>query len=388
MCLQQPAMVDTTPIKTVYNILEEDLGISIWTSESRLKTTRVSKECTFIHSSDFRAQTYVLGHFLFGDLRTSKNLPLYFLQASGNVVDDTHPFDIIQTMLHLMTCANLNLEIMGEPSVFRDSGSLYLWGTDHHKQIMHYPIKLLDVRAKEVCSSLIANGKFNSNSVDTLTNSLIIHQFEMNEQLQLVYNHWKPLILSLFLWHLRNDINHIKKYRDVTREIEQMIHLMCRHGLEKPLDDDGEKYSSNGFFSHKLPGENEKDPMYQLSVRKRFPPEIPKIEGNYDIVVNGKRLSRKRKSPNISIRRIYGLEAHILSSCWDISKETSVKDLVYRVYPLLVGHIYPRAFTFRLGKHPPELEEEAKKAEMEMLRKQERLMENVGLFRGEIYYPY
>lgn len=384
-------MVDTTPIRDIYDIMEEKMDLSIWVGEQELPPIRVSKECAIIGNAPPNIQSYIFAHCLFGDPRNINILPMFFLQASGNVIDNTHPFDVIQTMLHLMVCSDITLEIKGERSHYRDSCIIYPWGSSHLRQILHFPVKRLDVRGKEACASLLAHGYFTQTSIDTGTNSVTNHTFIYNEYIQRIYNHWKPLIITLFLWRILDDVHYISSIRDVSPELSQLIHHICKHGLSPPDS------KSNGFFSYKVPNESkESTTLEEIRLPETPPPDVPNISGNYDILLPwaprsmGKesRDSLANKTGQISIRRMYGKNALLLSRCWDIATTHTFKDIFEGLFTLLSGRIYTRAFTYRLGAPPPEYKEEVERIEREIHKAKERSKDFSGDYPGEVLYHY
>lgn len=383
--------------------MEETLNLSIWDGEHQIPTTRISKECGIISNSAPDIQSYVLSHCLFGDPKTIKVLPSFFFQATGNVVDNTHPFDIIQTALHLMICGNITMEIKGERSYYRDSCVLYPWGTTHLRQILHFPLKRLDIRGKEACGALLANGHFSQTSVDTSTNSITNHSFLHNAYIQKVYDHWKPLIVSLFLWAMKDDVNYIAPIRDIRKEIDQLMMLMCNHGMKEPPPND-KKLTSNGFFTYKVPREDDYDDDHDKYIKKgrekmktihlpeKMAPDVPFTLGNYDVRLpwqsESSHITNEKDCGQITVRRLYGENATFLLNCWNLVKSSTFKDIFEGLFALLCGKIYPRALTFRVGSPPPSLLGKAKQIEMEMEEEEERNKEAIGEYPGEIFYHY
>jgi len=385
-------MVDTTPIREIYDIMEEKMNLSIWAGEKELPPIRVSRECAIIGSAPPNIQSYVFSHCLFGDPSTINILPMFFLQASGNVIDNTHPFDVIQTMLHLMVCGSITLEIKGERSQYRDSCIIYPWGSTHLRQILHFPVKRLDVRGKEACGALLAHGYFTQTSIDTGTNSITNHSFMYNEYIQRIYDHWKPLNITLFLWRILDDVEYISSIRDVKPELTQLIHLMCKHGLPSP------ESTSNGFFTYRVPTSDGEDStsLEEIHLPETLPPDVSRIAGNYDVVLprvqrsvrSGRETIPKNKTGDISIKRMYGDDALLLSDCWDMATTHTFKDIFEGLFTLLSGRIYTRAFTYRLGPPPLEYKEEAENIEQERQKAEERKKDFSGDYPGEILYHY
>jgi len=392
VCVKVLFMVDTTPIRDVYDKMEESMDLSIWEGEHQMQSTRIAKECGIVSNSSPDRQTYVLAHCLFGDPKTMRILPAFFLQASGNVVDNTHPFDTIQIMLHLMISSKITLEIKGERSYYRDSAVIYPWGTSHLRQILHFPVRRLDIRGKEACATLLAHGAFTQTSVDTSTNSITNYIFLYNEYIQTVYDHWKPLLISLFLWFLKDDIEYISELRDVRKEIDQLFTLMCEHGFSEPPPEEG-PLKSNGYFTFRVPKDKEGKEMKEIRLPEKASPSVPAIKGNYDVVFPWQNDSLEKKksrssSGTITIRRLYGKDARLLFDCWNLAKTCTFSSLFEGLTVLLSAKIYPRALTFRFGDPQPEFEREVKCKEEEMEDEEEKKKDQTGDYPGEIFYHY
>lgn len=381
-------MEDTTPISEIYDIFEEKMGLSPWVNETDIQPINVAEECGRISNSTPVVQSYMLAHSLFGDPRTLKRLSAFFLESSGNVVDNTHPFDVIQIMLQLLVCSRINMEVVGDIIHYRDSAVLYPWGTTHLRQILHFPVKLLDIRGKEAIGALLAKRHFTQTKVDTSTNSLYVSTFLYNRNIQRVYDHWKPIIVALFLWLVKDDLDHISPIRDVREEFNKLITLICRHGLSEPPEEE-KKLKSNGFFTFTIPPQDgEKEPT-TMELPEKPSPNVPNTLGNYEIILPWETTKKVPKDyGNITIRRMYGDDARLLSYCWEMALTRDYDTLFEDVFTLLVGKIYPRALTFRVGPPPEHLSEEKRAIEEEMEEKEEKKKEIYGEYPGEVFYYY
>ena len=163
---------------------------------------------------------------------------------------------------------------------------------------------------------------------------------------------------------------------------------MCKHDIPAP------EASSNGFFTHKIPVKVEDRLEWkEIHLPERPPPDVPRISGNYDVVLpyatrSGVKSTPKDKPGNISIRRMYGKDARLLSTCWDIATTHTFNEIFEKIFTLLSGKIYTRAFTYRLGPPPPEYEEEASRIETKRKKAEERRKDFCGDYPGEMFYHY
>ncbi len=377
-------------IRDIYDKMENDLELSLWAGEQDLPPKRVSRECTIVSNSDPNIQSYILAHYMFGDPKSILAFSMFCLQASGNVVDNTHPFDVLQTMIHLLVFGNITLEVKGEISHFRDTCILYPWGTTHLRKLLHFPIRRLDTRGKQACASLLSARIFAHTNKDTSTNSVSANVFSFNEYVQKVYDHWKPLHIALFLWRVMDDVKYISKIRDLSGDISKMIELMCRHGLSQPPS----PLKSNGFFHYRIPGEDGLIAK-EFDLLERIAPDIPHVSANYNVILpwssshdHHKKSKSSQTFEKITIRRLYGNNARLLSDCWHMVLNHSFQEIVEYLFTLLAGKIYPRAFTFRIGPPPPELSHQAKRLQIERLLKEEKKKEFTGEYSAETFYHY
>lgn len=329
---------DTSVSETLYlyNEMEKDLGISLWDGEEDLPPFKLGKENSVILNCDTRLKACILGHFLFGDTPTITRFVQLVLQHTGNVRDCTHPFDIIQKVLHIIVCGDITLDLEGSWSTYRESCIVHPWGTKHLRKLLCFPARMMDVRAKQAIASLISKSAWRHSYVEMVTNCTRAELFIHNHEVHAIYKHWKPLFVTLFLYHVLEHINHIKELRDVTKEFDMMISFICCKDVNVyPKDKE-----SNGYISH----EGKASAFHIDEVYANYNINTPNTS-NIDVLKSEDSAAKNKN--DFEIERMSVENAGFLWNCYSLAKTYPLAEIYKQLGGLLVAKLYPRAFSYR-----------------------------------------
>jgi len=314
---------------SAYKVLEDIVGLTLW--ESNLDARIQGEDCSKLATGNPVYTSLALSHFMFGDPFNWRKLSHYFLQATGAVIDGTHAFETLHTILLIMVESNTALEIEGNWSLHRESCILFPWGTGPHiRRCLSVPVRLLDVRAKECVASLIARGGWSHSSVCPLKNITKASAFLYEEPFGVVFKFWSTMYITLFIHYTLREMKLLSVELDVRPDFEALINEMCSALYKSP--------DRNRFYSDMiLPGDGRSTTKtFRTSSRDDssivIQPTLPKYS----------HVPRPRP-PTFTIQTLTKPGAQLLRKCYRMAKKMKEKDILQKLGGLLLSNLYPES---------------------------------------------